>query len=548
MANRVEQVQDGSAQQQEPGQQAPEPVEAPTRRKSAPMAIFLTRRILISLLVLFGATFIVFNLLAYAVDPLENLRFSSDPSAPAMMDHLTTVLHLNYAPPVRYFMWLGNVFQGDFGQSIVTQQSALSMLTSALPTTLRLVTVAIVSAMGLGILVGIVAALRQYTRFDYTVTFFSFVLFSLPSFWVAVLLQIWVAIGFNDFLQDPTISPAVIAGISLVGGVILSASIAGPVKTRWISFGVSTLATALLLTFVSTSDWLQRPSLGVLGIAVLGAAAAFAIVALTAGLKNKKALYASLATVAIGVILYFPLQHAFVATPGSLVDSMGWWFFILLALVAVIVGVMVGYFFGGQDRRISMRAAGITALFIAAFTFVDRVMQIWHIYVNAQGGRPLRVQGASTPALAGDFWVHTLDQGVHLLLPTITLTLISFASYTRYSRASMLEVMNQDYIRTARAKGLSERVVTLRHAFRNALIPLATIIPLDIAGLIGGAIITEQIFGWVGMGTLFIQGLNNMDVAVVMIQFLTVGLMTTIATIAIDFIYAALDPRIRVNS
>jgi len=144
--------------------------------------------------------------------------------------------------------------------------------------------------------------------------------------------------------------------------------------------------------------------------------------------------------------------------------------------------------------------------------------------------------------------VGTLDTFTHLVLPTIALTLISFASYTRYSRASLLEVMNQDYIRTARAKGLPERVVTVRHAFRNALIPLATIVPLDIAALFGGAIITERIFAWSGMGTMFLESLGARDAAPVMGYFLIVAMMLVAANIIVDFIYAALDPRIRVNA
>ncbi|MCL1899011.1 MAG: ABC transporter permease, partial [Promicromonosporaceae bacterium] len=115
-------------------------------------------------------------------------------------------------------------------------------------------------------------------------------------------------------------------------------------------------------------------------------------------------------------------------------------------------------------------------------------------------------------------------------------------------RASLLEVMNQDYIRTARAKGLPERVVTMRHAFRNALIPLATLIPLDIAAMFGGAIITEQIFGWTGMGRMFMVSLQNMDANPIMGHFLVVGGLLVLASIAVDLIYAALDPRIRVNA
>jgi peptide/nickel transport system permease protein len=506
------------------------------------MLTFLARRMLSSLLVLLGATFIVFMLFSYSVDPLEDLRFSTAPNAAQLIAERTAMLNLDVPPVLRYFMWLGDVITGDLGSSWRTGQSVSSMLGAALPSTVSLVAGSIVLAIGLGVLVGMVAALRQYTRFDYAVTFLSFVLFSLPSFWVAVLLKLWGAIGFNDFLRDPTISWYMVALIAVIGGGLLSAIVGGARRTRWVSFAVATVATAGVLVFVSETDWLLDPSLGIAGIAVLGAGVAFAVVALTAGLGNKRALYSSLATVAVGVALVFPLQFAFV--------NAGWPLIFALAVVAVAVGCLIGWLFGGDDRGVSMRAAAITALGVGAFTFVDRVMQVWYSYNRASqiNFRPISTIGSQTPGLRGDFWVLTLDQFTHILLPTVTLVLISFAGYTRYTRASMLEVMNQDYIRTARAKGLSERVVTVRHAFRNALIPLATIVPLDVAAMLGGAIITETIFGWSGMGAMFITGLRSADAAVVMGHFLVVGSLLIVASIVVDFIYAALDPRIRVNA
>jgi peptide/nickel transport system permease protein len=211
---------------------------------------------------------------------------------------------------------------------------------------------------------------------------------------------------------------------------------------------------------------------------------------------------------------------------------------------------VVGYLFGGYDRVVSMRASAVTAIGVGVLLFVDRVMAVWYPYSNASqiNGRPIATIGSQTPGLSGDFWVQSLDKFTHLILPTIALILISFASYTRYSRASLLEVMNQDYIRTARAKGLSERVVTTRHAFRNALIPLATVVPLDIAALFGGAIITERIFSWSGMGALFIKSLGAKDADPIMGYFLVTGTLLVLANIVVDFVYAALDPRIRVNS
>ena len=131
-----------------------------------------------------------------------------------------------------------------------------------------------------------------------------------------------------------------------------------------------------------------------------------------------------------------------------------------------------------------------------------------------------------------------------LLLPTIALTLILIASYTRYTRASMLEVLNQDYIRTVRSKGVSERKVITRHALRNALIPLATIVAFDFANLIGGAVITETVFAWQGMGTLFKVGLQEADPMRLMGFFLITETAAVVMNMLADLAYAFLDPRI----
>jgi peptide/nickel transport system permease protein len=511
-------------------------------RNAAPTLIFLARRLLSSAVVLLAATFVVYLLLAYALDPLEDLRTSTQLNKEALIEARTRQLDLDTPPVIRYFKWLGALLTGDMGVAFRSGQSVTSMLGNALPNTVQLVALSTVIAIGLGVLVGIVSALRQYTRFDYSVTFLSFVLYSLPSFWVAVLLKLWGAIGFNDFLADPSIPPVVMVVVTLASGVIWSSIIGGSTRTRWISFAASAVATVAVLFFLSETDWLLDPGLGIGGVLVIGVGIAFAVVALSAGVQNRRVLYASLVMVAIGAALYYPLQYAFVHA--------SWLLMLGLLITVAVVGVVVAKLFGGWEVSQTARAAIITGIGVGALIFIDRVMQVWLAYTNASqiNHRPIATIGSQTPGLSGDFWVKSLDTYTHLLLPTIALILISFASYTRYSRASLLEVMNQDYIRTARAKGLPERVVTMRHAFRNALIPLATVIPLDIASLFGGAIITERVFAIPGMGTMFIKALNERDPDPIMGYFLVTGALLVIASIAVDFIYAALDPRIRVNS
>lgn len=133
----------------------------------------------------------------------------------------------------------------------------------------------------------------------------------------------------------------------------------------------------------------------------------------------------------------------------------------------------------------------------------------------------------------------------HLFLPAISIALISIAGYSRYQRAAMLEVMHSDYLRTARAKGLSQRTVIVKHALRNALIPIVTLVSLDIAGIIGGAVITESIFGWPGIGRLYIQAINLNDWPVVMAIVMAIAIMVVIMNLLADLTYGWLDPRVR---
>lgn len=132
----------------------------------------------------------------------------------------------------------------------------------------------------------------------------------------------------------------------------------------------------------------------------------------------------------------------------------------------------------------------------------------------------------------------------HMVLPTATLTIISVAGYSRYVRASMLEVVNTDYIRTATAKGLPRRMVIYGHALKNAALPLVTIVGLDLPLLLAGAVVTETIFAWPGMGRLFIDHANRADVAVLMGILMMVSVAVVFFQIVTDIIYAYLDPRI----
>lgn len=133
----------------------------------------------------------------------------------------------------------------------------------------------------------------------------------------------------------------------------------------------------------------------------------------------------------------------------------------------------------------------------------------------------------------------------HLVLPAITLATVVVASYIRYVRASMLEVIRQDYVRTARAKGLSEAVLLRRHAFKNAAIPLVTLIGLDMPRFLSGSVVVESIFAWPGMGRLFWEEAQRTDIPVLMAVLMFTSLLVVVFNLLADIVYAFLDPRIR---
>jgi peptide/nickel transport system permease protein len=145
------------------------------------------------------------------------------------------------------------------------------------------------------------------------------------------------------------------------------------------------------------------------------------------------------------------------------------------------------------------------------------------------------------------FWSQQLDFVSHLALPIVVATFGGLAGFSRYMRQSMLEVVRQDYVQTARAKGLSERVVIGKHALRNALLPVVTILGLSLPGLIGGSVIIESIFAIPGMGQLMVQSIYARDYPVVMGNLVVVAVLTLFANLFADIAYGLVDPRIRLG-
>lgn len=509
------------------------------------MLSFILRRLGIGLVVLLVASYLMYLLTAYSGDPLADLRASTAPNKAEQMQARIQLLNLDVPPYLRYFIWLGGVLKVFIGQFTLgvdpTNAAVTTQLGAAMTSTLQLITLSEFIGLFIGVIVGITTALRQYSGYDYSVTFMSFLFFSLPVFWLAAMLKQYVAIGFNDFLDDPHISWTVIIVLAIISAIVWQGILGGPWRKRLATAGIAGFATVFILWYLDATNWFTDPSLGPLVVAGMGVGIAFIVTALSTGIKDRRALYSSLVTVAVGMALYYPLQYVYVYA--------NVWLIVLLAVIAAGVGLLVGWLFRGPDRWRSARTAAITAVSLGVVFFIDRAMGSWKVYATSGyvNNRPIATIGSSTPQLHGDLWVTVLDTYSHLLLPTMCLVLVSLASYSRYSRASTLEVMNQDYIRTARAKGLTERTVVMRHAFRNTLIPVTTLLTLDIGALIGGAVITERVFGWSGMGALFNNALNKVDVNSVMGFFLVTGATVIIFNLIADVLYSALDPRIRVS-
>ena len=209
--------------------------------------------------------------------------------------------------------------------------------------------------------------------------------------------------------------------------------------------------------------------------------------------------------------------------------------FILAVIVGVILGVLSATHRGkALDSVISVFAN----IGIATPTFWVGIILVY-IFALKLGWLP--VQGHT--ALTEDF-VKGIRQ---LVMPVIVLSLGSMASITRQTRSAMLEVISSDYIHTARAKGLKEKTVTLRHALRNALVPIVTLLGMSVGGLIGGTVLIEQLFSIPGVGSLMMTAILNKDYMVVQNVVFIIALFVMICNLVVDILYGYIDPRIRVD-
>lgn len=505
------------------------------------MLRFILRRIGISSLILLLGSFLLYALTVRSGDPLADLRESRALNKEQLIAARIDFMNLDVPWYERYWMWLTGaskcfVLDCDLGVDF-RGANITTTLAQAASSTLRLVTLATLLAIVIGITMGIIAAIRQYSGFDYGVTFSAFLFFSLPVFWLAVLLKEYGAIQFNNWIADPSVSQTFAVILALVLAVSLSSALGGDLRRRLITGAVTALFAFGALMYFDNVGWWRKPALGLPLIIVMGVAAAVILTVLTTGLRNRKILYGALATVAAGVVGSFVFR--------SWITEATYFRLFVMFLISLAVAAAIGWLLGGWDKRVAIWVNMGTATATALAIVFDQLLRNWGAFLEAKP-RPIGTIGSSAPNFPeGTFWMSVWDWGVQLILPTIALTVISLASYSRYTRASMLETLHQDYIRTARSKGLSDRVVYTKHAFRNALIPITTIVAFDFAGLIGGAVVTETVFGWKGMGALFRDGLATVDPGPVMAFYVVTGTAAVLMNMLADIAYAFLDPRIR---
>ena len=207
-------------------------------------------------------------------------------------------------------------------------------------------------------------------------------------------------------------------------------------------------------------------------------------------------------------------------------------------VLALLIAIPMGIYQAVRRNRLSdhlLDGVSFTLYSMPDFFFAIMLIALFSVQL-----RILPPEAPSAQSLTG-----MLADPRALVLPILTLTLVSVAGFSRYMRAAAIDVLAQDYLRTARAKGASERLVLFRHVLRNSLLPIVTLVGLSFPGIIAGAVIAEEVFNFQGMGLLFFQAATEHDFPVLLGCTLIIGVATVVGNLAADFAYGILDPRIR---
>ena len=222
---------------------------------------------------------------------------------------------------------------------------------------------------------------------------------------------------------------------------------------------------------------------------------------------------------------------------------------LLLVLSAQVLAIMLGTVLGviAARRPNGLLSHGVTMFALLGFSAPVFWTGIMLIILFCSIFPIFPVAGMVDVTVEGGWFVKTLDVLYHLFLPMVTLSSIFLALYSRLARASMLDVLGTDYVRTAQAKGLSEFQVVYKHALRNALGPVVTLAGLQFSGIVSGAVLVETVFSWPGLGTLAFQAITARDAPMVLGILFFSSLVVIVANLVTDLVYSLIDPRIRIG-
>jgi peptide/nickel transport system permease protein len=222
---------------------------------------------------------------------------------------------------------------------------------------------------------------------------------------------------------------------------------------------------------------------------------------------------------------------------------------ILATVIAIVVAVGLGVWAALRQNKLADHTITVTNFLLLAtpvFVLGLALKEFVAIPINQHVGSTIfYTDGEQSPTLTGSFFSRLPDYAEHTALPALTLVLVTYVSWAIYQRSSMIETLDSDHVRLARSKGLSRRRVLIRHVLRNALIPVTTVIALDFAAVLGGAILTEIVFGWQGLGQWYVTGVTNLDVNVMLAYLLITATFVILFNLMADILYGVLDPRIR---
>jgi peptide/nickel transport system permease protein len=222
---------------------------------------------------------------------------------------------------------------------------------------------------------------------------------------------------------------------------------------------------------------------------------------------------------------------------------------VIATVIAIFVAIFMGVLAAVRQNKLTDHAITVSNFVLLAtpvFVLGLALKEFVAIPINQHLNTTVfYTDGEQSPTLSGPLLSRLPDYAAHTALPVITLILVSYTSWAIYQRSSMIETLDADHVRLARAKGLSRRRVLTRHVLRNALIPVTTVVALDFAAVLGGAIVTEIIFGWQGLGQWYLQGVTTLDTNVMLAYLLITATFVILFNLLADILYGVLDPRIR---